>query len=1110
MAIEYIKYPHKMIARSSAGSGKTRTLAIRYIQTLLSDLSEYDSKNKPENILAITFTNKAAQEMQERIITRIKELLLQIEKFEPLEELIVLENAEFKKIKIKFTKSIQKYLSDIFEDLLEHFYNFRVSTIDSFVNLITKCMARKLDVPPNFEITTNTDYYINLGINILLEKLYEELTSASFQNKIKKIVDDFLQFYVEITSHTFQLNWNIRNLLKEYLSFMWGTESNEGNIDVTQINRLDREKFVHLKNLIEGFISLLYSQYKLQDFNGGTKFNKKLEELYTHIKESDDPYNMFSLAGLCTSIFTKEEIDKKNRVILAKASPPSEEITQKWKELREYFFEFISDYPRERVLPFINFYNEFKKYIIQQEFVSNQRLIFIEDLNRRIHQKLFPYISADVDDRYYDVILEIYIYLAERYYHYLIDEFQDTNRIQWYNIENLIEETLSKGGSLFIVGDKKQSIFRFRGGDYTLVDRIEKRFTHPTLYFIDLLFNYRSAPEIVNFNNKIFDKCNITQFLEFIVQNTKPKISKHIDINQFSKIYEHSQQKVDPQKQDSQKGDGYIYIELISEKNENSDEGLVLLEDRIRAKVEDIMNDIKARNLIGNKSIAVLTRRTSEATQITEWLIEAGYKVESQTTLDIRYNSFINEIICFIKFLNNPLDNLSFANFITGNIFLNSTGITPNSIFQWLEDSALNPEPLYIQFRQSFQEIWDTYIEDIFNKTGFIPVSEIILEIYRKFKLLEKDEFKEYNSFFLCLFELAENISTGNDIFSFLEIWAESSENDERFKISTPSSDDTVKVLTIHKAKGLQFDIVILPYAECRDVSPPNKISSRIRIVRSPKDEENVRLYYINKEISDLSPEFCDIYLKDIIQNYLDEINNNYVAFTRAVSELYILIPLKNRNKNYLPQLLSDIKEYPAEIGKKLPKQALYKSDEEMKIEKIIIPEKPLWYEILKKSKLIKPEEVFINRLKAKKKGEIVHKIMESIKELKDITELENLIDLFLHKYRIEEKIKEELIGIFKEKEFMRFFQNLDSWKIFNEKEVCDSSGNIHRIDRLMIGNDRIIILEYKSGEDKNDEHIQQLNGYMRIIKEIFPEKEIEGFLVYIEQKEIIKFKIPE
>lgn len=1105
MSIEYIKYPHRMIARSSAGSGKTTTLATRYIQILLSDLSEYNSKNRPENILAITFTNKAAQEMQERIITKIKRLLLRIEKFENLEELEVSDrDKELKKVKIKFVNSFQKYLSDIFEDLLERFYNFRVSTIDSFVNLITKCMARKLDVPPNFEITTNTDYYINLGINILFERLYEELNSVSLHNKIKKIVDDFLQFYVKTTSHAFQLNWNIRRLLKEHISFMWSTESNEGNIDVSQINRLDKKKFIKLKVLIKEFISLLHSQYKPDDFNGTTKFNKKLEKLYLHIKESDNPYNIFSLDKSYTSIFAKEAIDQQNRVIKAKAPPASEEILEKWRQLREYFFEFISDYPRELLLPFINFYNEFKKYIIQQEFVSNQRLIFIEDLNRRIHQKLFPYISADVDDRYYDVILEIYIYLAERYYHYLIDEFQDTNRIQWYNIENLIDETLSKGGSLFIVGDKKQSIFRFRGGDYTLVDRIENRFSPSVRYLIDLFYNYRSAQEIVEFNNRVFVKSNIKRFLEFILQNIKSKISSDTKIDLFSKVYECLPQKSRPENA-ANKGKGYIYIDIIDE-NEKSES----LEDRIKNRLEDIMNDIKKRNLIGNKTVAVLTRKTSEATQVTEWLIESGYKVESQTTLDIRYNSLINEIICFIKFLNNPLDNLSFANFITGNIFLNSTGIKSDHIFQWLEDSALNSEPLYVQFRRTFQEEWNAYIEDIFNKTGFIPVSEIILEIYRKFKLLERDEFKEDKPFLLCLFELTEDISTGNDIFTFLEIWTDSSESDERFKIKTPESRDTIKVLTIHKAKGLDFDIVIVPYAECRDVSPPNKLASKIRVVRSIQDEENVRLYYINKEMSDLSPEFSKIYIKDIIQNYMDEINNNYVAFTRACSELYIFIPLRQRNKNYLPELFPDIKDYPAEIGEKLPPQSPYKSNDDMKIEKIIIPEKPLWHDILKKSKLIKPEEVFVNRLEARKRGKIVHKILECIKELKDIKELENLITLFMHRDGIEEKVKEELIDIFKEKEFIRFFQNLDNWEIFNEKEVCDSNGNIHRIDRLMIGNGRVIILEYKSGEERNEEHVQQLNKYMRIIKEIFPEKKIEGFLVYIEQKEIIKFKIPE
>ena len=642
--------PQIFTVKSSAGSGKTYRLAQHYIALLLLDtLSGKPAKNHIANLVAITFTNKAAQEMRGRIIEWMKRIIFDVP-FEnssrtSLDEIM---DNEWLKNKPEFKRdTIRETIANNFDDLLKNYYSFNVSTIDSFVNLILKASAFKLNLPPDFDISLESSSMIDLVLRECLQKISEDIT-------VRATFDRFIDNYIETEGNN--VSWLPKDLLKNIISSLWNEELKENKDFI--VNRHSRVLVADLRKTIEE------TAQKLKDT---VTENPDILSRSDFLKALDACIDITGNEPGRGASFQKQSLNACFKKGSASADASQEALWQDLLKLRAPFVEAVSE---SKFTSYIEVYDLFKE-MLTTEVTYRKRLILIEQLNRLLQDVM----------RKTHFVPEIYYALSERYTHFLIDEFQDTNHLQWKNIEVLTEEAIARGGTLFLVGDKKQAIYRWRGGKSELVDEVA---AHYSTYRIDeqsLTTNYRSDGEIVSFNNAVFSADNLTNIVDAILKEDPGDLKEKI-----LGTYRDSKQ----QPRDDRKDRGYVYIEkIIAEEEEGGIKDVFTKIERseiVTEKFKTLISRIRGRGVFQDKDIAVLVRRKDEAQLIVRALLELGINVESELTVNVKNNPLVRELISFLRFINAPDDDLSFASFISGTIFQNKTGIPANEITEWLTE----------------------------------------------------------------------------------------------------------------------------------------------------------------------------------------------------------------------------------------------------------------------------------------------------------------------------------------------------------------------------------------------------------------------------------------
>ncbi|MBC8358282.1 MAG: hypothetical protein H8E54_04960, partial [Candidatus Aminicenantes bacterium] len=482
-----------------------------------------------------------------------------------------------------------------------------------------------------------------------------------------------------------------------------------------------------------------------------------------------------------------------------------------------------------------------------------------------------------------------------------------------------------------------------------------------------------------------------------------------------------------------------------------------------------------------------------------------GLPVCASRTISIRQNYLIRQIIALLKFLNSPIDNLCFANFILGEIFIKATQLNIDVLQPWLENLRINQDSgvLYTQFRSTFPDVWQKFLQYLFNAVGFLPTYDLVETIFINFKV--EDNFPHLTGFARRLLEILNNLQEQgkNSLSEFLE-WFDHAEEEELF-VQLPSGLDAIKILTIHKAKGLSSPVVILPFAALEV-----KVGEAAKVVHETVD--GLYLLYLQKDICQNHPELTPIYQREYLQALLDELNCLYVGLTRAASELYIFLPGKiNRTDNPLVSLFFGQQGDFKELGKRVASPyATQPKDSPKELQWQSQPHRVLPQGVFKdilKAQLIPLDEIISpERRYLAKRAEVLHYLLAEIDPFSFldnpssyIPRVEDACRLF--NYSDSEEIIQRLSDFLKEPKIQSFFGL--GLKAFNEKEVVDQYGNLKRIDRLVFTEDRVLIIDYKTGEQLQEEHQEQIREYARLIKELYPDKLPEAHLVYIDTKQI-------
>ena len=1010
-----MNFPQARIIDASAGSGKTHALTNRFILLILSRQIPY---NDLTNILAITFTNNAAREMKQRILKTLKKLALNEECVEKRQ---ICEEGNLK------SEEVVKGARRAVEAIIERYSDFHVQTIDSFMRRILSASTLELDLPMDNEITESYGPLINSAISLLLNSVGEGATP--YPHLLREIslneVKEFLNF---LTQEAENFPWNPEDTIKrEFESFL----REEGKIleEIAFENKwsLTMEKFEDVYRIYEKVV-----ENGLED-----TIKDKMKEA---IKNKDIKEYIKS--------FDKESLwfDKRKKGWEEASSDFKKSLLPIVEEMTELFS--LSKYSHYGAI-----YQEFKKCLNKVKRRSG--ILHFDDINKKLSQ----YLQEN------GIVPEVFIRLGDSLYHYLLDEFQDTDMVQWKNISPLLEEAYSKGGSLYAVGDMKQAVYMFRKADYRIMrETIEgiksknKEVLSPSVAenakVITLEENYRSDGVILSYVDDIF----------------KNKLKNKIGDKDIMKEDRTGLTTYNQVVLKGKKGDGYVKaIEVAAD------------EDEVQV-LRGILNDVRSR--YPDNKVAILCRRNKEVEEIVGWLTEWEIPAASFSSLDIRKRKIIREIISLLQFLDSPIDNLKFAEFITGEIFMaavKSSCLSSNVfvgvknlerdaifelIFHRVEEGRRGY--LYIWFKKHHPDLWQDLFEDLFNKVGYLPLYELVSLIYRTFNVFEN--FPRESAFLIRFLE-SIGIVEGrgmNNIEDFLEIISE--DGDESIlEVFLPDYIDAVNVMTFHKAKGLGFPVVINMIYDGGQGRKDTRYYE--------KDGEKIMIYYIVKDFCDKSSKLDGLYSEKELDERIQDLNLLYVANTRAGKELYNVIILKRNPSRYLKELFVEFENGKKEKEEKgMPKET----------RGIIIPDRES-FQFREKGDIWS-----IERLEETRRGEFFHEILSHItfEDEKDIEEIIKNVSAAKKEKYDKEKIKKAIIEFLSLEDVRKWFKKQPGRQIFREVEYVDEDGSLYRMDRLVIDPERINVIDFKTSEKfslpDNDiprqAYWKQVKKYMKLL----------------------------
>ena len=1048
-----IPFPHFTLLKASAGSGKTYSLTERFVQFLLSDKIP---QNHLRNILAISFSNNAAKEMKERILSWLKDIYFKDpEKIEKLSEILSLKKED-----------LPDRAEATIDEILKNYTEFQVKTIDSFMTSIYKASAINLGYSPDFDIVMRPENIMAYAFHRFLRGVREKTPEAEFLEKLLEIIlesrggesaylwdpsKDFLQ-------ETVQLYHQLSGIVKE-------AKISDVEKKIESIKKEIRDTAESLNSFIEKS-GLTKSK--------GSSFDKILETVRNH-----------NFPDLVDKGLLNVPVIKPKR---GGETTWYGEISEQWGLLGNEIKEYIELYAAAYYSPYLRTYEAFKD--ILEEVKKREGTLFIHDINK----KLSDYLD-------HEIVPDVYFRIGETIYHYLIDEFQDTSPIQWANLFPLIENSLSQGGSLFAVGDTKQAIYGFRNADYGIMKGLESRnpFFSALHKVKELEINYRSLEGVVDFSKAFFKKM-IAHHDKYREPASRSGL---IDYEQRVK--------------EDHKGSGYVEVIRCEKKDDELAE---------KEKIQDLIKDLVRRGY-SYSNIAILAYRNEDVVNITTWLNEIDVRFISYSSLDIRTRKLTAEIVALLTFLDSPPDNLSFAGFILGDIFRKALERN-EKVFEWkaLHEFLLRNRkkgPLYKAFREEFPELWEIYFESLFKSTGYLPLYDLVSEIYSIYRVF--DHFREEEATLIKILEVIKNFEGEgkNNPGDFLKCASDEEAGESDWTIDVPAGINAVKVMTLHKAKGLGFPVaIVLLYEE---------IPRGFKYILN-EEMEGVHLLKINQQIMKASPFLQEKYEEERLKDLVNKLNTLYVGFTRAEEELYI-VGVQGRRNQFPIDLL---KEMDSQTGQKnVPRpRSPETTQERMELyhppDTIRFPSAPLESPAMNgrddipiphtKGAVRAPsfltgfaaiEEL---NLEERRRGEFIHRVLYFVDVLDENIEpeLERIIkrvnDELMTDYSVK-TMKKDLLEFLNHEEISPYFQAMAGRVIKKEQEFSDPRGNLFRMDRVVFEEDRVSVIDYKTGADREaeKEYISQLKNYIRILKEIYPEKKVEGIIAYVDLKEIKKVK---
>jgi len=1034
------------VYNASAGSGKTFTLVKEYLKVILQSEDVF----RFQKILAITFTNKAAAEMKERVLENLhafsdgkkNDLFLLIANETSVDE-----------------ATITKRSKKILDAVLQNYSAFSITTIDSFTHKIIRSFSFDLGLTLNFEVEMDAISLLNQAVDLLISKIGidTQLTKLLIDFSLEKIDDD--------------TSWDISRELNEFSKILLNEDDTKhfrklADKSIEDFRSLKSKLSLHqqeIKNQLQsigkkGVDVILLAGVEHKDF-----YRSMFPNHFVALAENPGKAKFFDASKLRERIeehnfYAKSKSDN----IKANIEGILPELLDLYKQSEELYQQYLlNKLALKSVIPLAVLHH------------INVELTHIkEENNIRLNAEFNQLISDNIREQPAPFIYER---IGQKFMHYFIDEMQDTSVLQWQNLIPLIDNALAQENSnLLLVGDGKQAIYRWRGGkaeQFIGLGSAEEGGTNP-FHIVkevkDLATNYRSFSEVIDFNNHFFQHC--ATFLQ------NPAYKKlFIDGNQ--------------QKTTDKKG-GFVSLSFLDKEEELEGEQL-----KYPKKVVEIIKNLDTNFSLGD--ICVLVRKKKDGVAVANYLSENNIAIVSSETLLLQNSKKVEFIINLLQVIQHPNDEetrFEMLYFLHQHLQID---VDKHSFFK---------EFVHLPIQDFFNQLKKHGISFDMADFNTLPFYEKIEEIIRNFNLITTSD--AYVQFFLDV--VLEQQRKGTDVQEFLDFWEQKK---EVLSIVAPETENAVQVMTIHKSKGLEFPIVIFPYDLdiYRQVNPKVWLNE---LPKENYTNFKELLVPYNKDLRVVSTKGETIYQQQQEEIELDNFNLLYVALTRAVEQVYVVTEKKINTKgvvntkfysgvfiNYLQEknLWNDtVLEYSFGSAKKVSVKKEKKSSVEIQEQFISTSWKEhTIYMLASASKLWNTTQG-----EAIKFGNLIHEMMAKINIKEDV---DVVINQYVRQGVIDNKsskeIKKSMDAIVSHSALKDFFT--ENVTIFNEREIVTIDNQVVIPDRLVFNTkNEVIIIDYKTGE-VSKAHQQQLLKYQQVLKSM-NFNVVKLLLIYIGEKIVV------
>ena len=1021
------------VLSASAGSGKTHQLVLEYLSILLKD-AQY--KRKYKSIVAMTFTNKAASEMKERILSTLFGLAY----VDPQNKKVENMRLDLEKQTGLSADELSRRSKLALEGILHAYEDFHVSTIDKFNLRLIRSFSRDLDLPADFEVILNEKQVTEDVVDLLMNQLgapgAEDLTDWMYQYAKANLQEGN--------------SWNFRKQLIEFSS-MLGKEKNAEKIQ--QLLQLE---------LTKGNYTRLYEDR-----------NQILTAFLADAKQVHDEFfnldlNLSDIPGKGTTIKNFEKLNVQNAfpkinsnndglfsATVIKLMEPNSKFAIPLS-LKEDVIRLNERYLTDlAAFNLIELYrkNFFNMALLQhvgkqlQIMMNDEQLIRISEFN-----KLISKLVRDEEAPY------IYERLGVRFEHFLLDEFQDTSRLQWLNLIPLILESLAHNRWNLIVGDAKQSIYRFNNGlaeQFVSLPAIynpenDRQIAAKSATFASrgakrvLPSNFRSAKEIVEFNNLLFEG-----------------LAKCLPAN-MAHFYQ------DLKQEPTQQKSGYIHIESIQQK--------ITFEERLEKVIRFIEESLHAGFEPGD--ICILTETNKLGNSLAIGLTERKYQVVSQDSLLVSKDAQVQLILSYLRRRASPKKTTETKRFAELFFRLHGAYSTADYLgyFEVVQKDG-----------KSIRIFNDTrFLKDHFGgTTSFFTTYESVYDLVQKFmKLMDWKETEEpYLHHFMDViygFQLARQ----SDIHHFLEFF---DAQKDKIALQMPDTQSALKIMTIHKSKGLEFPVVIIPNMDFTTTMNPQgkylmEVRDKILYAFPGKNQQIPELNAFAKDENNLI--------------LLDKMNLFYVGMTRPELRLYAL---NDFEKGKFGAMIHDqleglnlgmTKDGLLQIGQSEPI-----SKKEDSTDNLYLPvdfSQRLWYPDIVFRKVFQDETEI--QQEEQRFGNDFHLLMSLCQSNVDTDQvLAKLLKDGNIEQKNEQRLRECAQAFWMKMEEGNYLQNIE--KSLNEQVVLAGENDVKKPDKVFVKSEEVIVIDFKTGKI-NQKHMEQIVAYSKLLEEIF-KKPVRCLLYY-------------